>query len=275
MRASLVQIRASRGVPKLGLREVWKFRDLAYFFAWRDIKVRYRQTLFGGAWAIIQPLVLMIVFTFVFGTVLSVETPPGVPKPLFYYAGLVPWTLFATSLTSASDSLSANSSLVQKIYFPRLILPLSSVGSGLVDFTVALSLLFVMTFIYGLGISLNVLWLPLLTLLALLTAVAVGLWLSALNARYRDVRYVIPFLITVLLFVTPLFTPSSQVPESIRPFYFLNPMAGVVEGFRWALIDAAPRPGPVTLLSAAIMLLVLIGGLFYFRSAERSFADVI
>ena len=275
MRASLVQIRASRGVPKLGLREVWKFRDLAYFFAWRDIKVRYRQTLFGGAWAIIQPLVLMIVFTFVFGTVLSVETPPGVPKPLFYYAGLVPWTLFATSLTSASESLSANSSLVQKIYFPRLILPLSSVGSGLVDFTVALSLLFVMTFIYGMGISLNVVWLPLLTLLALLTAIAVGLWLSALNARYRDVRYVIPFLITVLLFVTPLFTPSSQVPESIRPFYFLNPMAGVVEGFRWALIDAAPRPGPATLLSAAIMLLLLIGGLFYFRFAERSFADVI
>ena len=275
MRASLVQIRASRGVPRLGLREVWKFRDLAYLFALRDIKVRYKQTIFGGAWAIIQPLVLMVVFTFVFGRVLSVETPPGVPKPLFYYAGLVPWTLFATSLTSASESLSANSSLVQKIYFPRLILPISSVGSGLVDFIVALSFLFVMIFIYGLGISLNVLWLPLLTLLALLSAVAVGLWLSALNARYRDVRYVIPFLITVLLFVTPLFTPSSQVPESIRPFYFLNPMAGVVEGFRWALIDAAPRPGPVTLLSAAIMLLLLIGGLFYFRSAERSFADVI
>jgi lipopolysaccharide transport system permease protein len=275
MRTSLVQIQASRGVPKLGLREVWKFRDLAYFFAWRDIKVRYKQTLFGGAWAIIQPLVLMVVFTFVFGRVLSVETPPGVPKPLFYFAGLVPWTLFATSLTSASESLSANSSLVQKIYFPRLILPLSSVGSGLVDFIVALSVLFVMIFLYGLGISSNVVWLPVLTLLALVSAVAAGLWLSALNARYRDVRYVIPFLITVLLFVTPLFTPSSQVPESIRPFYFLNPMAGVVEGFRWALIDAAPRPGPVTLLSAAIMLLLLIGGLFYFRSAERSFADVI
>jgi lipopolysaccharide transport system permease protein len=275
MRAPFVQIRPSRGMQKLGLRELWKFRDLAYFFAWRDIKVRYKQTLFGGAWAIIQPLVLMVVFTFVFGTVLSVKTPPGVPKPLFYYAGLVPWTLFTTSLTSASESLSANSSLVQKIYFPRLILPLSSVGSGLVDFIIALSFLFVMTFIYGLGISLNVVWLPLFTLLALLTAVAVGLWLSALNARYRDVRYVIPFLITVLMFVTPLFTPSSQVPESIRPLYFLNPMAGVVEGFRWALIDAAPRPGPVTLLSAAIMLLLLIGGLFYFRSAERSFADVI
>jgi lipopolysaccharide transport system permease protein len=275
MRTSLVQIRASRGVPKLGLREIWQFRDLAYFFAWRDIKVRYKQTLFGGAWAILQPLVLMVVFTFVFGTVLRVETPPGVPKPLFYYAGLVPWTLFATSLSSASASLADNSSLVQKIYFPRLILPFSSVGSGLLDFIVALSLLFVMTFLYGQGISLNVLWLPVLTLLALLTAVAFGLWLSALNARYRDVRYVIPFLITVLMFVTPLFTPSSQIPESIRPFYFLNPMAGVVEGFRWCLLDAAPRPGPVTLLSAAIMLLLLIGGLFYFRSAERTFADVV
>jgi len=275
MRASLVQIRASRGVPKLGLREVWKYRDLVYFFAWRDIKVRYKQTLFGGAWAIIQPLVLMVVFTFVFGTVLSVETPPGVPKPLFYYAGLVPWTLFATSLTSASESLSANSSLVQKIYFPRLILPLSSVGSGLLDFVIALSFLFVMTLIYGIGISLNVVWLPLLTLLALLTAVAVGLWLSALNARYRDVRYIIPFLITVLLFLTPLFTPSSQVPESIRPFYFLNPMAGVVEGFRWALLGTDTAPGLMTLVSAGVALTLFFSGAFYFRRMEQSFADVL
>jgi lipopolysaccharide transport system permease protein len=275
VRTSEVEIRATRGIAKLGFRELWRFRDLAYFFAWRDVKVRYKQTVFGGAWAILQPLVLMFVFTFVFGTILHVKTPSGVPKPLFYYSGLVPWTLFSASLGSASGSLSGSSGLVQKIYFPRLILPLSSVGSGLVDFIVSLSVVFVMIFAYGLGVSWNVIWLPVLTLLALLTALAVGLWLTAMNARYRDVRYAVPFLVQILMFVTPLINSSTQVPERFRPFYFLNPMAGVVEGFRWALIDAAPRPGPVTLLSGAIMMVLLIGGLFYFRSAERTIADVI
>jgi lipopolysaccharide transport system permease protein len=275
VRGSLVEIRPTRGIAKLGLRELWRFRDLAFFFAWRDVKVRYKQTLFGGAWAIIQPLTLMVVFTFVFGTVLDVETPANVPKPIFYYAGLVPWTLFAGSLGAVSGSLSANASLVGKIYFPRLILPISAVGSSLVDFIVALSVLFLMMIIYGLGVSWNVIWLPLLTLLALVTALAGGLWLSALNARYRDVQYAIPFIVQILLFVTPLINPATQVPPSVRPFYFLNPMAGVVEGFRWVLIDAYPRPGTMTLLSAAMMMLLLIGGLFYFRSAERTFADVI
>ena len=217
----------------------------------------------------------MVVFTIVFGTVLDVATPAGVPKPIFYYAGLVPWTLFATSLTGASESLASNASLVGKIYFPRLILPLSAVGSGLVDFAVSLSVLFLMMFVYGFGISWNVVWLPLLTLLDLLTALAFGVWLAALNARYRDVRYVIPFLVMVLLFVTPVINPASDVPESLQPFYFLNPMAGVVEGFRWALIGTAPPPGPATLLSATMMMMLLLSGLFYFRSAERTFADVI
>jgi lipopolysaccharide transport system permease protein len=275
VKASVVEIRATRGIAKLGLRELWLYRDLAYFFAWRDVKLRYKQTVFGGAWAVLQPLVLMFVFTFVFGTILHVKTPAGVPKPLFYFAGLVPWTLFSSSLGSASGSLSGNSGLVQKIYFPRLILPLSSVGSGLVDFVVSLSVLFIMIFAYGLGVSWKAIWLPVLILLALVTALAVGLWLAALNARYRDVRYAVPFLVQILLFVTPLINSSAQVPERFRPFYFLNPMAGVVEGFRWALIDAAPRPGLMTLLSATIMLVLLIGGLFYFRSAERTIADVI
>ena len=212
MKASSLEIRPTRGIPKIGLREIWRFRDLAYFFAWRDVKVRYKQTLFGAAWAIIQPLTLMVVFTFVFGAVLDVATPPGVPKPIFYYAGLVPWTLFATSLTGASESLASNAGLVGKIYFPRLILPLSAVGSGLVDFAVSLSVLFLMMFAYGFGISWNVVWLPLLTLLDLLTALAFGVWLAALNARYRDVRYVIPFLVTVLLFVTPVINPASARP---------------------------------------------------------------
>jgi lipopolysaccharide transport system permease protein len=262
-------------MPKLGLGELWRFHDLIYFFVWRDVKVRYKQTLFGGAWAILQPFALMIVFTFVFGRIVPVETPPGVPKPIFYYAGLVPWTLFSTSLASASGSLAMNAGLIQKIYFPRLILPLSSVGSALVDFVVALSIVFIMLFAYGLGISWNVVWLPAFTLLAVLAALAGGLWLGALNARYRDVQYVVPFLVQLLLFVTPLMYPSSQVPANIRPLYFLNPMAGVVEGFRWALADAAPRPGLPTLVSAIVTILLLIGGLFYFRSAERTFADLI
>jgi lipopolysaccharide transport system permease protein len=277
VRASFVEIRPTRGIAKLGFRDLWLYRDLVYFFAWRDVKVRYKQTMFGAAWAIIQPLVLMVVFTFVFGRVLDVETPAGVPKPLFYYAGLVPWTLFATSMASASESLAANSSLVRKIYFPRLILPISAVGSSVVDFLIALSVVFIMILAYGLGVSWNVIWLPLFTGLALVTALALGVWLSALNARFRDVRYAIPFLVQVLLFLTPVINPASDVPPSLRPLYFLNPMAGVVEGFRWSLIgaDAALPPGPMTLLSAAIMVILLTGGLFYFRSAERTFADVI
>jgi lipopolysaccharide transport system permease protein len=275
VRATSVEIRPTQGISKLGLRELWEFRGLAYFFAWRDVKVRYKQTLLGGAWAIIQPLMLMVVFTFVFGRVLNVTTPPGVPKPVFYFAGLVPWTFFAGSLGAASTSLASGSNLVRKIYFPRLILPLSAVGSTLVDFAIALIVLFVLILTYGLEISATVAWIPLLTLLTLLTALAAGLWLAALNARYRDVQYVIPFLVQTLLFVTPLIYPAAEIPERFRALYFMNPMAGVVEGFRWALIDAAPRPGPVTLLSVGVMALLLIGGLYYFRSAERTFADVV
>lgn len=275
MRASVVEIHSTRGIAKLGLRELWLYRDLAYFLVWRDVKVRYKQTLFGAAWAIIQPLVLMIVFTFVFGTVLNVKTPPRVPKPVFYYAGLVPWTLFTGGLVAASGSLVSNSRLVSKIYFPRLILPLTAVGSNLVDFIIALSFVFVMIFVYGLGVTVEVLWLPLFTLLAVLTALAVGLWLTALHARYRDVGYAVPFLMQVLLFVTPVFFSLSQVPPGARAIYSLNPMTGVVEGFRWALTDAGSPPGLLVLVSAAMALLLFVSGLFYFRAAERTFADLI
>jgi lipopolysaccharide transport system permease protein len=275
VRASSVEIRSTRGIGNLGLRELWVYRDLAYFLIWRDVKVRYKQTLFGAAWAIIQPLVLMFVFTFVFGTVLNVRTPAGVPKPVFYYAGLVPWTLFSGALAASSASLVANARLVGKMYFPRLILPLAAVGSNVIDFVIALGFVFVMILVYGLGISAEVLWLPAFTLLALLSALAVGLWLSALNARYRDVRYAVPFLMQVLLFLTPVFFPLSQVPARGRVLYSLNPMTGVVEGFRWALADAGSAPGPLTLVSAAIALLLFAGGLFYFRAAERTFADLI
>jgi lipopolysaccharide transport system permease protein len=275
VRASAVEIRSTRGIGNLGFRELWLYRDLAYFFAWRDVKVRYKQTVFGAAWAIIQPLVLMIVFTFVFGTVLNVKTPPGVPKPVFYYAGLLPWTLFTGALAAASGSLVSNSNLVGRIYFPRLILPLSAVGSNLVDFVIALSFVFVMIFMYGLGVSVEVLWLPLFTLLTLLTALAMGLWLTALHARYRDVQYAVPFLMSILLFLTPVFFPLSQVPPGARALYSLNPMTGVVEGFRWALTDAGSPPGLLMLVSAAIMLLLFVSGLFYFRAAERTIADLI
>lgn len=275
MNDTLIEIRPSRGIARVGLRELWMYRDLIYFFVWRDVKVRYKQTFFGATWAIIQPLVLMVVFTFVFGRVLQVATPPGVPKPIFYYAALVPWTLFATSLTDASASLVTSAALVRKIYFPRLILPISAVGSSLLDFVVALSIVFVMIFAYGLGLSWRIVTLPLLTLMALLTALSFGLWVSALNAKYRDVRYAVPFVVQVLLFLTPVFFSASQLPPDTRALYFLNPMAGVVEGFRWALIDSYPPPGALALLSAVIMVVLLIGGLFYFRTAERSFADVI
>jgi len=270
-----VEIRPSRGIAALGLSELWRYRDLAYFFMWRDVKVRYKQTVFGGTWAVIQPFLLMIVFTFVFGTVLDISTPPGIPKPLFYYAGLVPWTLFASAFIAASTSLSGNSSLIRRIYFPRLILPISAMGSSLLDFAIALAFVFVMMFLYGIGVSWHVIWLPLLTLMALLAALTIGLLLAALNARYRDVSYAIPYVVQVLLFLTPLMYSSTQIPENVRPFYFLNPMACVVEGFRWALIDAAPVPGPITLVSVAIMLVFLVVGVYYFRSAERTIADVI
>ena len=275
MRDTFVEIRRTRGIAGLGLRELWAYRDLLYFFVWRDVKVRYKQTLFGVAWAILQPLALMVVFTFVFGRVLQVRTPPGVPKAVFYYAGLVPWTLFATSLADAGGSLVTNATLVRKIYFPRLILPISGVGSSLVDFAMALSIVFVMILVYGLGISLKIALLPVLTALAVLTALSFGLWVSALNAKYRDVRYVIPFVVQVMLFLTPVFFPATQIPADVRPLYFLNPMAGVVEGFRWALIESYPAPDQLTLLSVVIMVLLLVGGMFYFRTAERTFADVL
>jgi lipopolysaccharide transport system permease protein len=222
-----------------------------------------------------QPLVLMVVFTFVFGRVLAVNTPSDVPTPVFYYAALIPWTLFASSLAGVSTGVAESAPLIRKIYFPKLVLPLAAIGAYVIDFVIALGVVFIMLFAYGLGVSANVIWLPLLALLALVTALAVGVWLAALNARYRDVRYVVPFLIQVWLFLTPVIHPSTEVDATVRPLYFLNPMAGVVEGFRWALADAAPAPGRMTLLSAGVAVVLLIAGLYYFKAAERTFADVI
>jgi lipopolysaccharide transport system permease protein len=252
-------IRASRGWRALDLRELWQYRELVYFLAWRDVKVRYKQTALGVAWVLIQPAVAMVIFWFFFGRLAHMPSD-GLPYPLFLYTGLLPWLFFATAVTNASNSLVANSNLVSKVYFPRLAIPMAAVASSLVDLAIQLSLLVL---------------LPPLFLFMLLTALAVGIWLSALDVQYRDVRYAIPFLIQVWLFATPVVYPASLVSEQTRGIYGLNPMAGVVEGFRWALLGRTTNPGPLLWVSVAVVLILLISGLFYFRRMERSFADVI
>ena len=270
-----VDILPARGVLHLGLGEVWAYRELLLFFIWRDVKVRYKQTFFGAAWAIIQPFVLMIVFSVFVGNILNVPTPRGLPYPILAYTALVPWTLFAQSLSVSSLSLAQGANLVRKIYFPRLILPISATGAFIIDFGIALTVLFGMMLYYDIPLSANVVWLPVFTLLALVTALAVGIWLSALNARYRDVQHSVAFLVQIWLFASPIAYTSNEIPEAWRNVYFLNPMAGVIDGFRWALLDTPTRPGLTTLLSAGAALVFLVGGLMYFRNAERTFADVI
>jgi homopolymeric O-antigen transport system permease protein len=257
----------------LPLREMWDSRELLYFLVWRDFKVRYKQTVLGAAWAVIQPLLTMIIFTVVFGRLARLPSD-GMPYPIFAYCALVPWTYFATALTQSSNSLVDQSRVITKVYFPRLLVPLASVISGLVDLAITMVVLLGMLLYYGIVPTLAVLTLPLFILLAMLTALAVGLWLSALNVRYRDVRHTIPFLIQVWLFATPVAYSGSLVPERWRTVYGLNPMAGVVGGFRWALLGRE-APGPLLLVSVLTVVVIAAGGLFYFRRMEQSFADVI
>ena len=262
------------GWTALGLRELWAYRELLYFLTWRDIKVRYKQTALGAAWAIIQPLFMMLVFSLSFGKLAKVPSD-GLPYPIFTFCGLLPWQLFAHALTESSNSLVGNQNLITKVYFPRLVVPISAVLGGLVDFAIAFVILLAMMFYYGVFPGIQLLALPAFILFAVLTALAVGLWLSALNVQYRDVRYTITFLIQFWLFATPVAYPSSLVPEKWRALYGLNPMAGVVEGFRWCLLDTASFPGHVVWASVAVVVLLLIGGLYYFRRMEQEFADVI
>jgi homopolymeric O-antigen transport system permease protein len=271
---STVIIRPSPRWLRFNLRELWEFRELLYFLVWRDVKVRYKQTVLGAAWAVLQPFLLMVVFSIFLGRLAGVPSE-SLPYPIFVYAALVPWTLFAQSLSGASDSLVGSANLVSRVYFPRLALPVAAVGSFLLDFVIALPLLVGMMVFYGVYPTGNVIWLPVLTLLALITALAVGVWLAALNVRYRDVRYAVPFFIQLWLFATPVAYPSSLVPEEWQVILGLNPMAGVVEGFRWALLGTEPRPGMLLAVSAAVTLVVLFGGLVYFSRMERTFADVI
>lgn len=269
----LVEIRPPRGWIGLRLDELWAYRELLYFLTWRDIKVRYKQTALGASWAIIQPFCTMLVFSLFFGRLAKMPSD-GVPYPIFSYAALVPWTFFATALGQSANSLVGSANLIAKVYFPRLIIPIASTLAGLLDLTIAALVLFGLLAYYQIAPGLAILLLPLFALLALVTALGVGLWLSALNVQYRDVRYVVPFLIQFWLFATPVAYPSSLLAEPWRTLYGLNPMAGVVEGFRWALLGT-PSPGRLVLLSAAVALLLLISGALYFRRMEQTFADVV
>jgi len=269
-----VVIQPSKGWASLNLSEVWQYRELLYFLSWRDIKVRYKQTVLGAAWAVIQPFFTMVLFTLVFGRLAKMPSD-GVPYPIFAYAALVPWTFFANSLTQASNSLVTSTNLIKKVYFPRLIIPMSSVISGAVDFAIAFAVLLGMMIFFGVFPTQNVVWLPCFLALAFITAMGVGLWLTAINVQYRDVRYTIPFLTQFWLFATPIAYPSSLLPEPWRSLYGLNPMAGVVEGFRWALLGVETGPGPMMLVSALVALVVLVTGLFYFQRMQRTFADIV
>ena len=267
-------IEPSRGWVSLRLRALWRSRELLYFLIWRDVKVRYKQTLLGAAWAILQPLLTMVVFSIFFGKLARMPSD-GVPYPLFAYVALVPWTFFANGLILSSGSLVSNQTLLRKVYFPRLVIPISAVASGLIDFGIAFVVLLGLAARYGVTPTSHMLWLPALVLLALVTALGVGLWFSALNVLYRDIQYVVPFLVQVWLYATPIVYPSSLVPERWRTLYALNPMVGVVEGFRWALLGTGTAPGPMILVSAAAALMLMIGGLFFFRRMEKSFSDVV
>lgn len=267
-------ITPSKGWVSLKLDELWEYRELLYFLTWRDIKVRYKQTVLGAAWAIIQPFFTMIVFSLFFGRLAGIPSD-GIPYPIFSYAALVPWSFFATGLSSSSNSLVGSANLLKKVYFPRLAIPIATVLSGVIDFVLAFIVLLAMMLFYGITPTINVIWLPLLLLLALSTSLGVGLWLSAMNVQFRDVRYTIPFITQFWLFATPIAYPSSLLPEPWRTLYGINPMVGVVEGFRWALLGTETAPGPIIIVSTLAAVGLLVSGAYYFRRMEKTFADVV
>ncbi len=269
-----LRIQPSKGWVSLHLRELWEYRELLYFLIWRDIKVRYKQTVLGAGWAIIQPLFTMLVFSLFFGRLAKVPSD-GIPYPLFSYTALVPWTFFAQGLSQSSDSLVGSSNLIKKIYFPRLAIPIATVCAGMVDFALAFSVLLILCASYGVYPTAHILWLPLFMILALITALGVGLWLSAFNVKYRDVKYVVPFFTQVWMFATPIAYPSSLIQGKWRIVYGLNPMAGVVESFRWALLGTKTAPGMMILISYCAAIAILVSGAFYFRRMEKTFADVV
>lgn len=268
------RIEPSAGWVALRLPDLWQYRELLYFLTWRNVKVRYKQTALGAAWAVLQPLLGMLIFTIFFGRLAKMPSD-GIPYPLFSYAGLVPWTAFANALTQSSASLVDNGQVIKKVYFPRLCVPISAVLAVTIDFLIAFTVLLGMMAYYGVQLTANIAWLPLFALLAMITSLGVGFWLSALNVKYRDVRYIVPFLSQLWMFSTPIVYSSSLLPEPWRTIYGLNPMVGVVEGFRWALLGTQTQPGPMVAVSSAAALAVLVSGAFYARRTEKTFADIV
>ena len=270
----VIRIEPSTGWVSLKLTELWEYRELLYFLVWRDLKVRYKQTVLGATWAIIQPFFTMVVFSLFFGKLAKMPSD-GIPYPIFSYAALVPWSFFANGLNQASNSLVGNSNLIKKVYFPRMAMPIASVLGGVVDFVLAFIMLIGMIFYYGMVPTINVIWLPFFLMLAFMTSLGASLWLSAMYVQFRDVRHIIPFLTQIWLFATPIAYPSSLLSEPWRTIYGINPMVGVVEGFRWALLGAHTAPGPIIIVSSFTAVGLLISGAFYFRRMEKTFADVV
>jgi lipopolysaccharide transport system permease protein len=268
------RIEPKRGWVSVNLKDIWQYRELLFFLAWRDVKVRYKQTALGAAWAVIQPLFTMLLFTLFFGRLAKVPSD-GIPYPLFSYTALLPWQLFAYALTESSNSVVANERLITKVYFPRLIVPLASILAGLVDFAIAFVLVMGMMVWYHMAPTWAILTLPFFILFTIITALAVGLWLSALNVQYRDVRYTLTFIVQFWLIASPVAYSATLVPAKWRPFYGLNPMAGVIEGFRWALLGKTPAPGALLWVSVAVVAMVLVGGFYYYRRMEKTFADLV
>jgi len=272
--SKVILIRPSHGWAALNLKDLLIYRELIYFMTWRDLKVRYKQTLLGASWAVLQPFLTMVVFSIFFGELAKVPSD-NIPYPIFSFAALLPWTLFSKALTDASKSLVSSSHMITKVYFPRIILPLATILAGVVDFLVAFVVLIGMMVYYGISPTTNIWTLPLFLLLALVTALGVGLWLSALNVLYRDVNYATHFLTQFWMFITPIAYSSSMIPEQWKLIYALNPMAGVVNGFRWALLGVGDAPGASLVVSTSVAIILLISGLFYFRRMERLFADMV
>lgn len=268
-----LQIRPPKKWVPIDIRELLNYRELLLSFMWRDIKIRYKQTALGFLWAIIQPLFMMVIFTVIFGGFAKIPSD-GIPYPLFSFAALLPWLLFSEGLTRSTMSMVSNASIMTKVYFPRLIMPISGILSPLVDFTVSISILIIIMAFYGFIPTINVVFLPFFILLALATSLGVGLWLSALNVKYRDFQYTVPFIIQIWMYASPVVYPASIVPASLKFLYSLNPMAGVIEGFRWALLGT-DMPSAMILVSVSVVIILLVSGAFYFRRMEQYYADVV